>query len=88
MAQQFDTVGEYIASFAPDVQAVLEEIRQSCHAAVPDAGETISYGIPTITLEGKHGSTSPHGRAMSPCIRFPTATRRSARPSAGRPRGR
>lgn len=54
MAPHFDTVGEYIASFAPDVQTVLEEIRQSCHDAVPDAGETISYGIPTVTLEGKY----------------------------------
>jgi uncharacterized protein YdhG (YjbR/CyaY superfamily) len=54
MAQHFDTVEEYIASFPPDVQAVLREIRQRCHAAVANSGETISYGIPTITLDGKY----------------------------------
>jgi uncharacterized protein YdhG (YjbR/CyaY superfamily) len=30
----------------------LSEIRRRVRAALPDAGETISYGIPTITLAG------------------------------------
>ncbi|NUR96103.1 MAG: hypothetical protein HOV67_12700 [Kribbellaceae bacterium] len=47
-----ETVDEYIARFPPDVRAVLEEVRRTIHAAVPGAGEKISYQIPTITLDG------------------------------------
>ena len=54
MAQHFDTVDEYIGSFPAEVQDILQEIRHRCHAAVPDSGEMISYGIPTITLNGKY----------------------------------
>ena len=54
MAQHFESVEEYIASFPADVQEALQEIRRRCHAAVPGSGEMISYGIPTITLGGKY----------------------------------
>jgi uncharacterized protein YdhG (YjbR/CyaY superfamily) len=54
MAQHFNSVQEYIASFPVEVQGNLQEIRRRCHAAVPDAGEMISYGIPTITMDGKY----------------------------------
>ncbi|HWD77238.1 MAG TPA: DUF1801 domain-containing protein [Kribbella sp.] len=47
-----ETVDEYIASFPPEVRAILEEVRRTIHAAVPGAGEKISYQIPTITLDG------------------------------------
>ncbi|HEY3510670.1 DUF1801 domain-containing protein [Kribbella sp. NPDC051137] len=47
-----DTVDDYIASFPPEVQEVLEEVRRTIHAAVPGAEEKISYQIPTITLDG------------------------------------
>lgn len=53
MAPHFDTVDEYIGSFPAEVQDILQEIRRRCHAALPDSGEMISYGIPTITLGGK-----------------------------------
>src|SRR5207247_1191338 len=49
----FASVDDYIASFPSDVQQTLGEIRRTMHAVVPDAGEAISYGIPTITLEGR-----------------------------------
>jgi uncharacterized protein YdhG (YjbR/CyaY superfamily) len=49
----FTSVDDYIASFPPDVQDVLQEVRRTIHAAVPGAGEKISYDIPTITLEGR-----------------------------------
>ncbi len=48
-----ETVDDYIASFPPDVRATLEELRRTVHAAVPGAGERISYRIPTFTLNGK-----------------------------------
>jgi uncharacterized protein YdhG (YjbR/CyaY superfamily) len=52
-AQKFASVDDYIVSFPPDVQLLLGKVRQAVLAAVPTAGETISYQIPTITLGGK-----------------------------------
>jgi uncharacterized protein YdhG (YjbR/CyaY superfamily) len=46
-------VDEYIDSFPADVQEVLQEVRRTVRAVVPDAGEKISYQIPTVTLDGK-----------------------------------
>ena len=43
----------YIASFSPEVQSILQKIRVTIRKAAPDAKETISYRIPTFTLEGK-----------------------------------
>ncbi|SDL34764.1 iron chaperone [Arthrobacter sp. ok362] len=53
MAQHFESVEEYIASFPAEEQEMLQEIRRRCHAAIPGSGEMISYGIPTITLGDK-----------------------------------
>lgn len=50
---RFASVDDYIASFPPDVQEVLQEVRRTIRDVVPDAGEKISYQIPTITLDGK-----------------------------------
>jgi uncharacterized protein YdhG (YjbR/CyaY superfamily) len=50
---KFASVDEYIGSFPADVQAVLQEVRRTVLAVVPDAGEKISYQIPTVTLDGK-----------------------------------
>jgi uncharacterized protein YdhG (YjbR/CyaY superfamily) len=50
----FATVDEYIGSFPQDVQFALEEVRRTIHSAVPGAGETISYQIPTITVNGRY----------------------------------
>jgi uncharacterized protein YdhG (YjbR/CyaY superfamily) len=44
------TVDKYIASFSPEVQAILEKIRVTVRNAAPDAQESISYNIPTFTL--------------------------------------
>jgi uncharacterized protein YdhG (YjbR/CyaY superfamily) len=46
------TTDEYIASFSPKVQAILIKIRLTIRNAAPDAQETISYNIPTFTLNG------------------------------------
>ena len=45
-------IDEYIASFSPAVQAILEKIRLTIRRAAPDAQETISYKIPAFTLDG------------------------------------
>ena len=46
------TIDEYISSFQPEVQAVLERIRETIQRVAPEARETISYQIPTFTLNG------------------------------------
>jgi|ERR1044071_5694409 uncharacterized protein YdhG (YjbR/CyaY superfamily) len=45
-------IDEYIAGFPEDVQKILEQIRGTIKKAAPDAGEKISYAIPTFTLNG------------------------------------
>jgi len=51
---QFKSIDEYIATFPDNMQKILEELRSTIKAAAPDAGETISYNIPTFTLNGKY----------------------------------
>lgn len=45
-------IDEYIASFSPEVQAILEKIRSTIRAVAPGAQETISYGIPAFRQNG------------------------------------
>jgi uncharacterized protein YdhG (YjbR/CyaY superfamily) len=45
---------EYIAAFPRDVQAILKKIRLTIKKAAPKAGEKISYGIPSFTLNGAY----------------------------------
>jgi uncharacterized protein YdhG (YjbR/CyaY superfamily) len=50
--QTIKTIDEYIAGFPKDTQVLLEKIRDIIKKAAPTAKKTISYGIPTFTLEG------------------------------------
>jgi len=50
----FTTIDEYISTFPADIQAILEKVRQAIHKAAPEAVATMSYGIPTLNLNGKH----------------------------------
>jgi len=52
--RQFKTVDEFIASFPKSVRDVLEELRRVIRESAPGAEETISYGIPTFDLNGRH----------------------------------
>ena len=45
-------IDDYIATFSPEVGAVLERIRQTIRAAVPEAEEMISYRMPAFRLGG------------------------------------
>jgi uncharacterized protein YdhG (YjbR/CyaY superfamily) len=54
MAQKSTTVEEYIASFPPEVQAKLEDVRRVMRASAPGTQEAISYGIPTLMLDGRY----------------------------------
>ena len=49
-----NTIDEYIAAFPHDVQDILEKIRMTIRKAAPEAEETISYQMPTFTLNGHY----------------------------------
>jgi uncharacterized protein YdhG (YjbR/CyaY superfamily) len=46
------SVDAYVAGFPPDVRAILEQLRVTARKLLPDAQETISYGIPTYKRNG------------------------------------
>jgi uncharacterized protein YdhG (YjbR/CyaY superfamily) len=50
-AASFD---DYIAGLPTGTQEVLQEMRRRVHAALPDAEERISYGIPTFAIDGQY----------------------------------
>lgn len=45
-------VDKYIATFPPEVRAVLQRVRQVVREAAPDAQEVISYRMPAFKLSG------------------------------------
>jgi uncharacterized protein YdhG (YjbR/CyaY superfamily) len=48
------TVDEYVARFPKHVKDILEELRHVVNESAPKAEETMSYGMPTFDLNGKH----------------------------------
>jgi uncharacterized protein YdhG (YjbR/CyaY superfamily) len=52
VSRKSKTIDEYIKKFPSEVQKLLEEMRETIHAAAPEAAEVISYGIPTFKLNG------------------------------------
>lgn len=48
------TIDEYVASFPDDARQALEQVRAAVHRVVPDATETIKYGMPTFMGEEHH----------------------------------
>ena len=45
-------IDEYIATFPPEVKAILTKIRSTVRAAAPDAQEKISYQMPSFSQHG------------------------------------
>ncbi|MFI5143398.1 MAG: iron chaperone [Thermoanaerobaculales bacterium] len=48
----FESVDAYIASFPPDVQAILQRLRSTVREAAQEAREVISYKMPAFKLHG------------------------------------
>ena len=46
-------VDEYLANLPAAQQALLQRVREHIRQLLPDATETISYGMPTFRLEGR-----------------------------------
>jgi uncharacterized protein YdhG (YjbR/CyaY superfamily) len=54
MKSKINSIDEYIDTFPEDMQTILKQVRKTIKTAAPEAGERISYGIPTFTLNGKY----------------------------------
>ena len=51
--KQYKTIDNYISSFPSDCQQILGRIRLTIKEVAPEASEVISYGLPTLRLDGK-----------------------------------
>ena len=82
------TVDEYIATFAPDVQLILQKIRETVKAVAPDAEETISYRIPAFKLNGilVYFAAFKNHIGLYPPVREDDSLMRAVKPYAG-PKG-
>lgn len=49
---KFISIDEYILQFPPEVQEILETLRNVIKESAPDAIEKISYQMPTLSLHG------------------------------------
>lgn len=50
----YKTVDEYLANFSGETRKKLDTIRKMIKKEIPSGEEVISYGIPTIKIEGKY----------------------------------
>lgn len=46
------SIDEYIANYSPELQKVLQDLRQFIKNQAPEATERISWGMPTFYLQG------------------------------------
>lgn len=53
MAEKAKTVAEYLDRLSPEFRVELERIRSLVLELVPDAEETMSYGMPTLKYRGR-----------------------------------
>lgn len=49
---KINDIDSYIAAFPPKTREILQQVRDTIRKAAPMAEETISYQIPTFTLNG------------------------------------
>lgn len=78
MKNRFASVDEYLAAVPAEVRSILQKIRETIHAAVPDATEAISYQIPTFKLHGNLIHFAAH-RSHIGIYPVPAATRALAK---------
>lgn len=49
---KYDSIDDYIASHPEETQKILNSLRDVIRQCAPEAGEKISYQMPTFTLHG------------------------------------
>jgi uncharacterized protein YdhG (YjbR/CyaY superfamily) len=79
------TIDEYIARCAPEAQPILQRVRATIVKAVPDADETISYGIPAFKLHRivVYFAAFKHHIGLYPPAKGNPAIEKAAAPYAG-----
>jgi uncharacterized protein YdhG (YjbR/CyaY superfamily) len=79
------TIDDYIDRSVPEVQPILRRIRATIAAAVPDAAETISYGIPAFKRDRivVYFAASKGHIGLYPPVRGNTALEKAVAPYAG-----
>jgi len=55
VAERIETIDEYLAPFPEEVRAILQQVHQALRRAMPDATESIRYGMPALMLQGRYG---------------------------------
>ena len=60
-----DTVDEYIANAVPEAQAILRTLRSIIRNTIPDAEETISYGVPFYKYFGEFVGFAAYSKHVS-----------------------
>jgi uncharacterized protein YdhG (YjbR/CyaY superfamily) len=53
MNTQYDNVDNYIMTFPPEVQTLLQKVRTIIKENAPEAKESIAYGMPAYKINGK-----------------------------------
>jgi uncharacterized protein YdhG (YjbR/CyaY superfamily) len=53
MTGRISTVEEYLEALPEEARTAMEGVRRTIRAVVPDVAETISYSMPTFTLDGR-----------------------------------
>jgi uncharacterized protein YdhG (YjbR/CyaY superfamily) len=48
----YTSIDEYIAAFSPEIQEILQKLREVIKESAPDAKEKISYAMPTFEQYG------------------------------------
>lgn len=74
----YNTIDEYIATYPAPMQEILQTIRATIHAAVPEATERISYQMPTFYQHGNIVCFAA-GRTTSACTPLQAAYPNSAK---------
>lgn len=79
------SVDAYIASFPPEVQALLQQVRQVVREAAPDAQELIGYQMPAFRQHGVLVYFAAFKRhiGLYPPVRGDAALARALAPYAG-----
>jgi uncharacterized protein YdhG (YjbR/CyaY superfamily) len=86
--EPINSIEEYIATCPAEVQPILDEIRRVIRRAAPESEETISYRMPTFTMDGKYlvyVSAWKHHIGVYPIPRLDGPSSRRS-PDIGRPR--
>ena len=52
--QSYANIDAYIAAQPPALQVILHQVRAQIRGLLPDAGEAISYAMPTYKINGKN----------------------------------